>query len=494
MPASSRVRAARLLTEIRALREAVAEEGSRRCAEWRPLVRRPEFLPSALNLACYIALRHHDLRPLQQSLAPFGLSSLGRLEGRVLTNLDAVSTALAAIAGERIADDAFLEPEAYGEGERRLAAATDALFGTPSHGRRGRLMVTLPSEAASDPAFLANCVANGMDIARINCAHEDAETWAAMVSAVRRAAADAGRPVRVLMDIAGPKARIEAVQTRPDHDRVFEGDAILLVMDAFRPVTEWPVQVKVGIPEALSVLAAGAEVWFDDGKLGCTVEQRDGDDAVLRVRRVRTKGMRLKAEKGVNFPGTDIAVAALTAKDRSDLDFAAHYGDMIGYSFVQSARDIALLQGELEQRRPADWESLGIVAKIETRRGVTRLPEIIAAAAGRQPFGVMIARGDLAVELGFERMAEMQEEILWLCEAAHVPVIWATQVLEGFVKKGSPSRGEMTDAAMAGRAECVMLNKGAYTAQALALLDGLLVRMSEHQFKKTNRLRALKSW
>jgi pyruvate kinase len=106
----------------------------------------------------------------------------------------------------------------------------------------------------------------------------------------------------------------------------------------------------------------------------------------------------------------------------------------------------------------------------------------------------MIARGDLAAEIGFERLAEMQEEILWICEAAHVPVIWATQVLEGLVKNGIPSRGEMTDAAMAARAECVMLNKGPAVATAVELLDGLLTRMDGHVFKKTPTLRALKSW
>jgi pyruvate kinase len=155
---------------------------------------------------------------------------------------------------------------------------------------------------------------------------------------------------------------------------------------------------------------------------------------------------------------------------------------------------VRLLQTELARHRPDDWQRLGLVAKIETRQGVRRLPEIIVAAAGRQPFGVMIARGDLAVELGFERMAEMQEEMLWLCEAAQIPVIWATQVLEGYVKKGVPSRGEMTDAAMAARAECIMLNKGPFAARALHLLDGLMLRMGEHQFKKTTRLRALRSW
>ncbi len=166
---------------------------------------------------------------------------------------------------------------------------------------------------------------------------------------------------------------------------------------------------------------------------------------------------------------------------------------MIGHSFVQTAEHVASLQAELARRRD-DWRKLVLVGKIETPTAVANLPEIIVQAAGRQPFAVMIARGDLAVEMGFERVAEMQEEIMWLSEAAHVPLIWATQVLEELVKKGLPSRGEMTDAAMAARAECVLLNKGPNVAAAVGVLDRLLRRMGEHQVKKTPILRALRSW
>lgn len=169
------------------------------------------------------------------------------------------------------------------------------------------------------------------------------------------------------------------------------------------------------------------------------------------------------------------------------------HADIIGYSFVESADHIRRLQEQLASRSPA-WQELGLVAKIETPRAVRNLPEIIVEAAGQQPLAIMIARGDLAVELGFERVAEMQEEILWLCEAAHIPAIWATQVLEGLVAKGLPSRGEMTDAAMAARAECVMLNKGPNVAAGVATLDRLLHRMGEHLIKKTPTLRALHAW
>jgi len=119
---------------------------------------------------------------------------------------------------------------------------------------------------------------------------------------------------------------------------------------------------------------------------------------------------------------------------------------------------------------------------------------MLLAAMTMPSCGVMIARGDLAVECGFERLAEVQEEILWICEAAHMPVIWATQVLENLARTGRPSRAEITDAAMGVRADCVMLNKGPHIELAMHTLDDILRRMQEHQSKKRPLLRALKSW
>jgi pyruvate kinase len=189
-----------------------------------------------------------------------------------------------------------------------------------------------------------------------------------------------------------------------------------------------------------------------------------------------------------------LSVNPLTDKDLLDLDFIAQYADIVGYSFVQEAADIVRLQHELRLRQREPGHVVSLIAKIETPRAVQHLPELIVEAAGKQPLGVMIARGDLAVEIGYERLAEIQEEMLWVCEAAHIPVIWATQVLENFVRKGTPSRAEMTDAAMANRAECVMLNKGPFVAEATTILDHVLTRMHDHQVKKTSHLRALRMW
>jgi pyruvate kinase len=197
---------------------------------------------------------------------------------------------------------------------------------------------------------------------------------------------------------------------------------------------------------------------------------------------------KLRAEKGINLPDTKLNISALTPKDRQDLEFAARCGDLVCLSFVRRPEDVAELIQELDRLGATNT---GIILKIENRAAVEALPQILLTAMRRPVIAVMVARGDLGVEIGFERMAEIQEEILWLCEAAHVPVIWATQVLESLVKRGLPSRAEVTDAAMSGRAECVMLNKGPHILLALDFLCDVLARMEGHHSKKSSLMRKL---
>jgi pyruvate kinase len=149
---------------------------------------------------------------------------------------------------------------------------------------------------------------------------------------------------------------------------------------------------------------------------------------------------------------------------------------------------VAELQRRLVELGRGD---LGLVLKIETRRAFEALPAMLLQLLHSERAGVMIARGDLAVECGYERLAEVQEEILWVCEAAHLPVIWATEVLDRLAKKGRPTRAEITDAAMSSRAECVMLNKGPYITRAVKTLDDILRRMAGHHSKKSQVLRPL---
>ncbi len=422
------------------------------------------------------------------------LSSLGRAESRVHASLDSVSFALVLMGGVPPLKSAQMPSQhQFFRGEKRLAQNTEALFGKAPNGRAGRILVTLGSDSAEDPAVLEHIVEQGADAVRINYAHDERAGWEKMIAHVRAAKKRAARRIRILMDIAGPKVRTTDVSTPPDRNRLLVGDELLLSQSNTTDPNAPAFRAGCTAPQVFERLKIGDCVSIDDGKLRGTIVRQTHAGFVARIAEGRQKGLKLKAEKGRNFPNIGLGLDPLTARDKSDLDFIVRHADMIGYSFVETASHVAQLQKELAARRD-DWQSLGLVAKIETPRAVHNLPDIVVEVAGRQPLAVMIARGDLAVELGFERVAEMQEEILWLCEAANVPAIWATQALEGLVSKGMPSRGEMTDAAMSARAECVVLNKGSNVTAGIKALDRLLHRMGEHQTKKTPTLRALHSW
>ncbi|GIK25081.1 MAG: pyruvate kinase [Betaproteobacteria bacterium] len=249
-----------------------------------------------------------------------------------------------------------------------------------------------------------------------------------------------------------------------------------------------PAHIGCTLPQVFADVRAGDSVWLDDGRIGGTVEKVNRTGLHVRIARARQRGEKLRADKGINLPDSPLQLPALTEQDRDDLRFIVEHADMVAMSFANSVEDVEALTAEiarLGRGTPA------IVLKIETRRGFDHLPSMLLAAMRSAACGVMIARGDLAVECGYERLAEVQEEMLWICEAAHVPVIWATQVLETLAKEGIPSRAEITDAAMGHRAECVMLNKGPHILRAVQTLDDILHRMRRHQDKKRPMLRQL---
>jgi pyruvate kinase len=248
-------------------------------------------------------------------------------------------------------------------------------------------------------------------------------------------------------------------------------------------------RVHCTLPEVFDSAKRSQRIWFDDGKIGGTIESVSDSELKVHVTSAGIRGNRLRADKGINLPDTDLRLPSLTEKDLSDLKFAIKHADLVGYSFVRCAADVNALRREL---RRLDQSDIGIILKIETRPAFDNLPEILLTSLETGTIGVMIARGDLAVEAGFERLAEVQEEILWMCEAAHLPVIWATQVLEQLSKTGTYSRAEITDAAMAERAECVLLNKGPFVVNAVKTLDDVLSRMEPHQDKKSSMMRPLK--
>jgi pyruvate kinase len=571
----------------------------------------PSMRESAYNLVHYLAVRRHDVRELQDELTRLGLSSLGRLEAHVMASLQAVLEVLCALRRQPVpAAVAEAPPVTFNTGDALLAAHANAILGPAREGRATRIMVTMPGEAAEQPALIRDLVETGMEVMRINCAHDSPKVWERMVKHLRRAERETGKRCALSFDLAGPKLRTGPIEPgpavakwRPHRDtigrvtqrarvrlvaRVHDADAdevtipvdgdllakakpgdtvelvdtrhrerILHVVEVrtgecicetdttayvvpgtrlslrrkrrvvakgavgtLPSVEQWialrpgdtldlvrgempgrdavhdddgsvqePAFVSCTLPEVFTGVRVGEPILFDDGRIRGRIRGVADDRLRVEITAVAGGAAKLRAEKGINLPDTDLDLPALTAKDIEDLAFVAKHTDMVAMSFVQRPEDIEALLAEIERLHA---QKLGIVLKIETQAAFNRLPMLLLAAMRHPPVAVMVARGDLGVEVGFERLSEVQEEILWLCEAAHVPVIWATQVLESLAKGGMPSRAEVTDAAMGSRAECVMLNKGPYIHETLRFLTDVLGRMEEHQHKKTSRLRKLR--
>lgn len=296
---------------------------------------------------------------------------------------------------------------------------------------------------------------------------------------------------------AGRMGVVGVLPYAPELIRLHIGDHLTITRD---PLPGMPAQFDVrgrllrtasiscSLPEVFLSAQPGERILIDDGKIGGIIRSVSKSKMMVEITQAGEGGEKLMANKGINLPDSRLELKGLTEQDIDHLEFVVQHADMVGLSFVRNPADIKLLQKHL-QRHGA--ENLGIVLKIETRAAFECFPELLFALLHSSTVGVMIARGDLAVECGYERLAELQEEILWLAEAAHLPVIWATQVLESLSKSGKPSRAEITDAAMGVRAECVMLNKGAHIIDAVQTLDNILHRMQSHQHKKRSLLRRL---
>lgn len=463
----------------------------------------PSQVASGLNLLHYLALRRRDVREVQEALSSFGLSSLGRAESHVLDQVHAVIHAVRALQGQ--AARCTRGPITHAQGNKLLARHTRALLGRKLRGSSARIMVTLPVEMADQPRAVRDLVAAGMNCARINCAQGGPAEWEQLLAHVHAARARTGRSCRTFMDLAGPKIRTGAVTELPSNAAgppdakgpaiiLHTGDTLIVHGDP-RPgepavpapdgQPALPAHVSCTLPACLDHVRPGEALALDDGKAwGVIREVRSGEIAVEIVQ-ARPGGMKLRANKGINLPESRLRIAGLTERDKTDLRFVAAHADVVNVSFVNHPDDVEDLLDELEA---AHGEHLGLVLKIETRGGYQNLPAILLAALEWPVVGVMIARGDLAVEVGWTHLGRIQEEILRVCEAAHVPVVWATEVLDRLAKKGMPTRAEISDVVLGERAECVMLNKGPYIVDAIRTLDCVLRSVEDQQRKKTTLL------
>ena len=284
------------------------------------------------------------------------------------------------------------------------------------------------------------------------------------------------------MDVAGPKIRTITRDNRKID--IHEGQTIYLGDED--QIGEDDLTIGCTIKGIAEQLNTGELVLIDDGLIELRVDRIEPGRARLQVLRISSKKLVIKPEKGINFPDSILSLPALTEYDIRCLSFINKHADMVGYSFVRNTKDLLQLQ-EVRGRN----KKVALIIKIETPEAVKNLPDLLFTGMQEDHIGVMIARGDLAVEIGFERMSEIQEEILWICEAAHVPVIWATQVLENMNKLGMATRSEITDAAHAALADRVMINKGTHIIRTMETLKDILIRSGGHHVKKRYTFRPL---
>jgi pyruvate kinase len=292
----------------------------------------------------------------------------------------------------------------------------------------------------------------------------------------------------------GAKIEIGNLAAKEQHILLNIGDTLVLHKD---PTPGEPSQFDVDInvtkpahiactlPQVFEDVRAGEPIILDDGKIEGVIRSVSEEEIIIEITYAKEGGAKLRADKGINLPESNLRLIGLTDKDKQDLKFITKHADVVNFSFVNKTQDVIDLLSELQTLHASD---LGIILKIETRHGFKNLPGILLCAMRNYPIGVMIARGDLAIEGGWKQLAQLQQEIMLLCESAHVPVVWATQVLETLAKKGRPSRAEITDAAMAQRAECVMLNKGPHIIETIQLLDEIMKSMEEYHQKQAPML------
>ncbi len=555
---------------------------------------------SARNLIHYHTLRTVDLRDIQKKLGNLGLSRLARSEQHVLASLMNTKFVLGKLINTFESEEMKKPGLSIKKGEKLLNRHTKSLLGYRSKGRRVRIMVTLPSEAANDLKLVLALASSGMNCARINCAHDEPETWKKMIDNVQLAGSKIKRKITICMDLAGPKIRTGLIAkgppvTRyaPDRDafgRVINPAVIPLVdseslsneLNGVVVSSEWLRELKkedrirfkdtrekqrelivrtrqnkhivytqsnntcyIGkgtdlyyghneentstvfnlplsrtwllikpgdimtvhaaaepgesasydpdgkisnkahisctYPSVFESVKTGEYIFFDDGKIGGEItEVREGSFDVM-IHNAKSKGTKLRADKGINLPDTDLKQGGLTAKDYTDLTFIAEHADVVNYSFVNTPEDVDNLIVELDKLGVLG--KLGIILKIETKKAYDNIIDMLLTGMKTRHIGVMIARGDLAIETGWENIGRIQKEILTICSAAHVPVVWATQVLENLAKSGIPSRAEITDTVNSLKAECVMLNKGPFINRAMLLLDKILRNMEDYQHK-----------
>jgi len=335
--------------------------------------------------------------------------------------------------------------------------------------KRSKIVATV-GPASQDPKILEQLVRAGVDVFRLNFSHGDRESHLEIINHIKRIRKKLHQPVAILQDLAGPKIRLGKIEHEPLSVKV--GDS--LVIDASPESAGNGNRVGINHPHFAKDVFPGARLLLADGDLELQVTKVE--DPLVHCRVVI--GGEIYSHKGVNFPTGSFDVPAITEKDRGDLTFGLeHHVDMIAVSFVRSAADIETAR-ELCREKDA---RIPIIAKIEKHEAVRNLDEIIEAADG-----VMVARGDLGVEIDIQQVPIVQKRIISRANQAGKPVITATQMLRSMVDSQRPTRAEVTDVANAilDGSDAIMLSEesavGKFPVKAVSTMAGIALEAEKY--------------
>lgn len=338
--------------------------------------------------------------------------------------------------------------------------------------RRAKIVATLGPATSGYEQILA-LVEAGMDVARLNLSHGTYADHSAVYDSVRRASDESGRAIGILVDLQGPKIRLGRFASGPV--LLTAGDTFTITTDDVPGDREMVSTTYAGLP---GDVAAGDSILIDDGRVALEVTQVDGPRVVTRV----LEGGRVSDNKGLNLPGVAVSVPALSEKDIDDLRWGLRAGcDLIALSFVRSAADIADVHRVMDE----EGVRIPVLAKVEKPQAVDNLAEIVATFDG-----IMVARGDLGVELPLEAVPLVQKRAIELCRVAAKPVIVATQMLDSMATATRPTRAEASDVANAvlDGADALMLSGetsvGQHPAHAVATMARIIAHVEENGLER----------
>lgn len=462
----------------------------------------PHNKMSVMNMLRYITLRSHDLRKVHDSLSERGVTSLRSAESYVYRNVTDALKLVNLLQGKEWQPKESIESLGYKKSKKLLSYNANQLFNKKEKKHSTEIMVTLPESAYADEDILKDLLRSGMEIARIDLHKGDIHEWLEVIKKLRNYSLELKAPCKILADLPKNELKIEdfrvikkSMKLR-QYISVQNGDHIKLstqctqATDCVYGLNKeliTPATLPLSQIDINAIANVGDQIILSKGNIkGIILSKTEWDMKVL-IKQTHKKKSKIFADSHVSIPNRLIEEQEYKINTKL-INAIKDAVDMIGISGLQSHKNIISF---FDESQLLANEEVGLVVHIDSQRSWSDLPLIMIEAMRHKKIGIMVDRENIAMDVGADRAVEIKDQILWLCEAAHVPVIWSTNILENLTKSGIAKPAEITDAAKAARTECVMLSDGPFIIDAVNMLSNILVKMEQHSYKKKNLMRTL---